>query len=121
MTARELLLECKLKLKIESDYALAKALEIPRPRMSEYMHGKINPDIYALTRIAIILKQDPIQLIAKYEAATEKNEIKRKFWEGFISRASKAGRACTLGLLFGLSCLIGLNANMEPAGFFKRR
>jgi transcriptional regulator with XRE-family HTH domain len=116
MNAKELLLECKVKLKLESDYGLAKALEMPTSRLSEYMRGKVHPDTYALTRIALTLNRDPISLIAEYEAATEKNPIKKKFWEGFISRASKAGQVCTLALVFGLSLLTGLNAD-KPQGF----
>lgn len=115
MNAKELLLECKIKLKLESDYALAKALELPRARLSEYMRGKVNPDVYALTRIALTLNKDPISLIAEYEAATEKNVIKKKFWHGFLLRASKAGRVCTLIMVFGLSLLTGLNVD-KPKG-----
>jgi transcriptional regulator with XRE-family HTH domain len=115
MNAKELLLECKVRLKLESDYALAKKLDIPRARMSEYMNGKVNPDVYALTRIALTLGRDPIRLIAEYEAATEKNEVKKTFWQGFISRASKAGKAGTLALIFISSLLTGLNAD-KPRG-----
>jgi hypothetical protein len=115
MNAKELLLECKVRLKLESDYALAKKLEIANPRMSDYMLGKVKLDTYTLTRIAMTLGRDPMRLIAEYEAATEKNEVKKNFWEGFISRASKAGKAGTLALIFISSLLTGLNAD-KPRG-----
>lgn len=116
MTAKELLQECKIKLRIESDYALCKAFELPRQRISDYMQGKSKLDNYTLTRIAITLGRDPISLIAEYEAATEKNPVKKAFWQGFISRATKAGRGCTLGLIFIISLLTGLNGD-KPQGF----
>lgn len=116
MNAKELLLECKIKLKLDTDYALAKALEMPRARVSEYMKGRVHLGTYELTRVALTLNKDPISLIAEYEAATEKNPIKKAFWEGFISRATKVGRGCTLGLIFIISLLTGLNAG-EPQGF----
>jgi hypothetical protein len=116
MNAKELLLECKVKLKIDTDYALAKKLEIPDSRISLCMRGKVGLGAYELTRIALTLGRDPISLIAEYEAATEKNEIKRKFWEGFISRAGKVVRMGTLALVFGISLLTGLNAD-KPQGF----
>ena len=121
MTAKELLLECKIKLKIESDYALAKALEMPTARLSEYMRGKVHPDVYGLTRIAMTLNRDPIELIAEYESTNEKNPIKKAFWESFTLRAGKVKKACTLALIFISFLLIGLNAAENPVGFFRRR
>jgi transcriptional regulator with XRE-family HTH domain len=116
MNAKELLLESKIRLKVSSDYELAKKLDIPRQRISEYMNEKVRLDAYALTKIAITLGKDPISLIAEYEAATEKNPIKQAFWQGFSSRAGKVVRMGTLALVFGISLLTGLNAD-KPQGF----
>lgn len=116
MNAKELLLECKVRLKLESDYALGKHFELPRQRISDYMQEKSKLDTYTLTKIAMTLGRDPMRVIAEYEAATEKNEVKKNFWQGFISRASKAGKAGTLALIFISSLLTGLNAD-KPKGF----
>lgn len=120
MTAKELLQECKIRMKVESDYELSKKLEIPRQRVSDYMSGKVNPDVYALTKIAVALGRDPISLIAEYEAATEKNPVKKAFWQGFISRAGKVARTGTLALIFGISLLTGIAGNGAGNGFLKR-
>lgn len=120
MNAKELLLECKVRMKIESDYALAQRLELPRARVSEYMLGKVHPDAYALTRIALTLGRDPISLIAEYEAATEKNPTKKAFWQGFTSRAGRAIKGSTLALIFGISLLVGVIGVQNPNGFFRR-
>ena len=121
MNTRELLLTCKIKLKIESDYALAKALGLPRQRINEYMNGRVKPDSYTLTKIALTLELDPIQVIAEIEAKTEKNEVKRIFWENFLLRASKAVRHVMLAVIFISSLATGLNAGNNPSGFLRRR
>lgn len=73
--------DTKAKLGVESDYALAKKLEIPNPRISEYRSGKARPDAYACARLAEILGIDPFELLAQVEAATEKNEARRTYWK----------------------------------------
>jgi transcriptional regulator with XRE-family HTH domain len=68
MRTRELLLECKVKLKIDTDYALAKALDIPRPRIHDYMNGKRKPDEFACFKIAETLGREPAEIIAEVNA-----------------------------------------------------
>ncbi|MBS0356653.1 MAG: helix-turn-helix domain-containing protein [Proteobacteria bacterium] len=72
--------EAKKALDVESDYALAKKLDIPNPRISEYRSGKARPDAYACARLAEVLGMDPFELLAQVEAATEKNEGRRAYW-----------------------------------------
>jgi hypothetical protein len=119
MNTKELLLECKIKLKIESDYALSKNLAIPRARISQCMHGQAGLGSYELTRIAITLNRDPISLIAEYEAATEKNATKREFWESFLKRAAKATKTVTLAAICGFILLTGLSGSNDAGGRFK--
>ncbi len=119
MNAKELLLECKVRLKIESDYGLAKKLEIPTQRLSEYMKGKVNLNSYELTRIALVLGRDPIGLIAAYEAEHEKNPVKAAFWQSFLQRAIKATKTGTLGLICGFILLTGFNVSNGHSGRFK--
>jgi transcriptional regulator with XRE-family HTH domain len=90
MYTNELLEKVKEKQGLKSDYQLAKNLGISTGHMSEYKSGKRIPDIYALTRIAIILEIDPLKVIVEMEAETEKNEVKREFWRSFQSSWSRA-------------------------------
>ena len=78
--------EAKEKLGVESDYSLAKRLEIPNPRISEYRSGKARPDAYACARLAEILEMDPFELLAQVEAETEKNETRRTYWKKVAER-----------------------------------
>lgn len=110
--AKELLLECKVKLGVKSDYALAKALDLNRGRVSEYMAEKEKPNAYACVRMALILKRDPIEIIAEIEAETAKNEGQKTFWRDFLQHAKQAAQRGMLALLCGLTLLGG----MTPAG-----
>ena len=116
--AKELLLECKIKLGIETDYKLAQALEINRGIVSDYMNEKRTPDAYCAVRIAQILGRDPAEIIATIEADSEKNPKRREFWRDFLQRATQAARRGMLGLLFGLTLWGGL---ATAQGGFNRR
>lgn len=98
MKAKERLLECKIKLKISSDYGLAKALGIHRGRISDYMSGKMTPDAYAAVKMAEILEVHPMLLLAEFGAESEKDENKRAFWVNFVLRI-KSGLLAMLVLI----------------------
>lgn len=117
--AKELLLECKIKIGVKTDYKLAQALQIDRARISEYMLEKRTPDTYACVQIALILHRDPAEIIAIVESESEKNEKRRAFWLGFLQRARQASKAGTLGLIFIVSLLAG-GQNLKPDGGFSR-
>lgn len=121
MRTSELLKDCKIKLKISSDYALAKALEIPTQRISEYMAEKRIPNPYALVKIAECLKLNPLALIAEFEELSAKNETERSFWAGFRQRVENPLRAFILGCLCTLSLLTGLGQAIEGASLFRCR
>jgi hypothetical protein len=112
---KELLLECKVKLGVQTDYKLAKNMDLHTARISAYMAGKETPDNYAAVRIALILKRDPAEIIAEIEADTTKNEKKRAFWLDFLQRAKKAAQWGTLGAIF-ICSLLGGHAH-EVGGF----
>ena len=118
MTIIELLDQTKEKLQARSDYALAKALEIPTQRIADYRKGTRHPDPYALTKIALALDLDPLALIAEFEARTEKNATRKGFWENFLRRAGSG-----LGVV-ALCCMAAFgSANGTSAGgaFFRPR
>lgn len=120
MRTKELLLECKVKLKVSSDYALGKALKISDKRISEYMRKKCAPTPYALARIADCLGLDPLGLIAEYEEASAKNEIERSFWADFQQRVKQPLKGFILALLCALSLSTGLDLTKTHGGVFRR-
>lgn len=120
MRTSELLKDCKIKLKISSDYALAKALDIPTQRISEYMTSKRAPNVYALVKIADCLGLDPLALIAEFEELTAKNAVERGFWADFRVRAEKPLKGFILALLCALTLLTGQGKAENPVGIFRR-
>lgn len=108
--AKELLLECKIKLNVQTDYKLAKALEIERARVSDYMTEKRIPDVYACVRIAMALRRDPAEVIAEIKADTARNDKRRAFWVDFLQRAKQAARLGTLAAICILTLLGGAAA-----------
>lgn len=117
MNVNELLDQAKKALNVDSDYALAKAMEIDRGDIAHYRKGKMIPNVYAATRLAVVLDRDPIQLIAEIEAATEKNEKKRGFWQRFLSHS----RTAAFCLAVALNCSAGWLAAGASAPFGRRR
>lgn len=117
MNIIELLEQSKTKLNITSDYALAKALEVPRQRIADYQNGKRHPDPYALVKIALLLDLDPLALIAEAEAQTEKNPQRKGFWENFARRVGSA--AAVLVLCF--TATFGNVSAIHGGGFSRSR
>ena len=118
--AKELLLECKVKLGIQSDYKLAQALEMHSGLISDYMSGKRVPDEYACMRISLILQRNPAEIIAIVQGESEKNPKRKAFWLDFLVHAKQAAKLGMLSLIF----IAGLNGGKnlgEPVGFSRRR
>lgn len=111
MKPSEYLDKCKIALKIESDYALGKALEIPNQRIADYYKGIRAPDAYGCARIALTLKLDPLEVLADIEAQSAKTEARREFWTGFIGRSRKGGGVILWALVFGSSYGTGAPTN----------
>lgn len=103
MKPSEYLDKCKIALGVQTDYALAKKLEMATPRISDYYKGKSWPDAYACARIALALKLDPFEVLADIESQSAKTESRAAFWQGFIGRSRKAGAFLLLALIFGVS------------------
>lgn len=97
----QLLKDAKTKLGVKSDYALAKALEIPTNRISDYMKGRRVMDEYAMFRLAVVLEESPTKIIAQVLANTEKSENRRLFFSRFFSIAASL---IILGTVFA-SCI----------------
>lgn len=102
MQANDLLNAAKDRLKLESDYALAKRLNLPRQSMPGIREGKRNLPLDVAYRLAIILEVDPAQVVAELEAERERNPQRAEFWRSFLSRAAvlTVTVACTLAWSF---------------------
>jgi transcriptional regulator with XRE-family HTH domain len=121
MRTSELLKDCKLKLGVTTDYALAKALNIDRARVADYMKGKRQPTTYALVKIAEILKLNPLELIAEYEELSAKNETEKSFWSDFRQRVKPPLKGFIMALLCTLSLLTGYVQAQNAGGVFRLR
>lgn len=107
MKPTEYLDAAKARLNIESDYALAKALELPPQSIPAMRKGTRNVPLDVAFRIAITLEIDPAQVVADLEEQREKNEKRRGFWRSFQSRAACMVAALSLTLALLLSATSG--------------
>lgn len=115
MKPSEYLDKCKIALNVQTDYALAKAMEMTTPRISDYYKGKRWPDAYACTRIALALKLDPFEVLADIEEQAAKTESRAAFWRGFTGRTKKAAACLLAALIFGTSFMGGGGATTRAA------
>lgn len=126
MKTTEYLDAAKAKLGIDSDYELAKRLDITRMAISDYRHERRSPDNFTVFRLAVILENDPADMIADLESQREKDEKKAAFFRDFVSRANtlKAATVRTLASIFiaGLLAVISATgSSLEKAGGLFRR
>lgn len=70
---------------IESDYALARALNLPKQRISDYYKGTGNrvPDEFACLQIAQALDRPLADVLAVVRIAAEKDEKRREAWKEY--------------------------------------
>ncbi|MBS0370805.1 MAG: hypothetical protein JSS57_16595 [Proteobacteria bacterium] len=93
MDISKVLDDAKQALKVDTDYKLAKHLEISNGYIAQWRKGTRIPDAYACARLAEILKMDPFELLVQVEAATEKNEGRRAYWKKVAERMAGASLA----------------------------
>ncbi|EGK72439.1 hypothetical protein METUNv1_01204 [Methyloversatilis universalis FAM5] len=99
-TTQRLMQEAKSALGIESDYALAKALEMSRQAISHYRTGRSQLDVEGAFRIAEVLGKDPAAIIAAVEAERATKPEAREAW---IQRLKQLGgvAASVVFVMFG--------------------
>jgi hypothetical protein len=112
MTITELLDTVKTTKGIDSDYALAKTLNLPSGHICEYYKGKRAPNEYACLQIARALGKnyEEVQAIVRIDA--EKDIKRRQVWQEYYM--SIGGYAASI--LIGLFLLPELHASIM-AGF----
>ncbi|MDP1660015.1 MAG: helix-turn-helix transcriptional regulator [Methylotenera sp.] len=96
MNGREYIEQCKKKLNFDTDYKLAKYLEISQSDLNFYARGERLPSVYACFKFAECLGLDPAEIIADIASESEKNPKKRAFFKGFMSTCMKAVAGCCL-------------------------
>jgi len=111
----------KERLNIESDYALAKALELPPQSIPAMRKGTRNVPLDVAFRLAITLELDPAQVVADLEEQREKNEKRRGFWRSFQSRAVCTAAVLGITLASLLFAIYGSVQNPLGGGFRWRR
>lgn len=80
---KKLLDDVKQRKGVKSDYALAKTLELPAPRIHDYYKGKAAPDEFACLQIAQALGKPLDVVLAAVRMDAEKNEKRRSAWERY--------------------------------------
>lgn len=120
MKPNEYLDAAKARLNLESDYALAKALDCLPNHVSEVRSGKRHVPLDVAFRLAITLEMDPAQVVADLEEQREKNAKRRGFWRSFRSHAAcvALALACMLGALHSATSGSGQGAR---GGAFRLR
>lgn len=103
-TTADYLDDAKKKLCVESDYALAKWLEINTGILSGFRSGKRQLDNYTAARIANLLEISPLEIIATSEMEREKDSDRRRFWEQVRKRGVNSVLGITL-LFSGLTVI----------------
>jgi hypothetical protein len=85
MRQAELLDECKEKLNVTSDYALAEELEIPRMRISDYRKGRVKFDEYCYFKIGDLLGISPAIIMAQVQMENEKKPDRLLIYKHFLT------------------------------------
>lgn len=83
---REYLAALKKQYNIQSDYALAKLLAVPRGNISNYQLGKSNFEDDMCIKVAGLLRLDPVKVIADVHADRAKKDSERQFWRQLAKR-----------------------------------
>lgn len=100
MEIEKLLDECKDKLDVKSDYALAKKLVIHAGLISDYRAGKREPDEYACLKIAEVLGLDAEALMVHFAARKAKNPKVREYLQKYSERLGGLAAAIFIVVTF---------------------
>ena len=91
--------EAKKILSVESDYALAKWMVCHQRRITEYRKGLYGLTNVDASRIAVLLKVEPIEVIQNVGIEFAKTDEDRRYWEGFFVKAKGAAASVLLIVL----------------------
>lgn len=97
-TTQQLMQEAKVALRIESDYALAKALDMSRQAISHYRTGRSQLDVEGAFRIAEVLGRDPAAIIAAVEAERATKPEAREAWKQRLKQLGGVAATVVIGM-----------------------
>ncbi len=120
MKPSEYLDAAKARLNIESDYELAKRLNVKRGPLCQMRQGDRAVPLDVAFKLAITLELDPATVVADLESQREKNPTRRAFWDSFTSHARAAVVLVACMLAWSFSGIYEGAAAMH-GGFFRRR
>lgn len=86
MTPTEYLDAAKLALGVSSNYALAKALDVPEQNISDYYREKAVPSDETCAKLALALEMPIGEVLADIRRQTAKTPRAREFWQSFLAR-----------------------------------
>lgn len=109
----QLLNEAMDKTGCTTKYQLAKTLEIPTQRISEYFSGDRRPDEYACLKISEATGRTFEQVTALVMIEKEKNETRRKAWESHIKRLG--GVAASIALTTTTAATLAMTPGTSQA------
>jgi predicted transcriptional regulator len=89
MKSKEYLDKAKVKLGIQSDYALAKALRVSQPAVINYRKGRSVMEDDVALKLARILELNPMEVIATANLERAKSDEMRAVWSEILEKISK--------------------------------
>lgn len=110
MEINEIIQRAKKHGNIESNYALAKKLDVRDARVNAWTKGTEHPSNEAATKLALMADLDPMEVIAEIELRTAKSEKKREFWKEFLE-----SRSVAVSVIIGLIALLPASQNSEAS------
>lgn len=121
MDISKVLDDAKAALNVDTDYKLAKRLEISNGYIAQWRKGTRIPDAYACARLAEILGIDPFELLAQVEAATEKNEARRTYWRAVAAKMAAGTVAGFFVVALPEEAKAGGDCDVQDPVIFRRR
>lgn len=92
----ELIDRYKIAIKVDSDYAVAKALGLRPNRISNYRTGISHADDKTAVMLATVLHLDPMETIARINMDRASDKEDKAFWRRFAGTTALI--LCTIGL-----------------------
>lgn len=120
MNPAEYLNAAKIALDAPTDYALAKAMDVPTQRISDWYKGKAPIHDEGAAKLALVLELPIGEVLADLRSQDAKTDKAREFWRSFLARTRSTALTAAL-LIFGAFYGYGLPQYAGDAGRFRGR
>jgi len=105
-STKELLNEIKAAKGVETDYALAKSLDLHSGLISDYYSGKRSPNEYACLKIAEALGRPLDEIMASVRIEAEKDENRREAWRKYYKSIGGIAASFMLMVLMSVTFIV---------------